>query len=201
MTADPKTIALYDAKAQDYATRFDSGGKPGAHLARFIAALPKGGRALDLGCGPGGSAGHMVQAGLIVDAVDASAEMVRMVRDTHGIDARHATFDDLDAVATYDGVWANFSLLHAPRDALPRHLAAIAHSLKPGGHVHIGMKTGTGMARDHMERRYTFVTEDELAGLLDAAGLQVIATDRGQEVGLAGTNDHWVVMMARLRDA
>lgn len=200
MTADTKTIALYDGKAQDYATRFDSGDKPGKFLVRFMAALPEGGSVLDLGCGPGGAAGHMNRARFAVDAVDASSEMVRLTQEIHGIEARIATFDDLDAVDAYDGVWANFSLLHAPRDALPRHMAAIAHSLRAGGHFHIGMKTGTGMHRDHMERRYTYVEEDELIGLIADAGMEVVATDRGHEVGLAGTDDHWVVMLARRTD-
>lgn len=194
---DEKTIRLYDAKARDYATRFDGGTKPGAHLARFIAALPDGGHVLDLGCGPGGSAGHMQRAGLRVDAIDASREMVKMARDTQGVNARHATFDDLDAVAAYDGVWANFSLLHAAREDLPRHLDAIARSLRSGGTFHIGMKTGTGMSRDHLDRRYTFVEEAELATLLEGAGFDILHRDRGHEVGLAGTDDWWIVMMAR----
>lgn len=197
---DARTISVYDAKASDYATRFDNGGKPGKHLARFIAALPSGARVLDLGCGPGGSSALMAKAGLVVDAIDASEEMVRLAGVYDGVTAQQATFDDLDAVATYAGVWANFSLLHAARQDLPRYLAAIATSLTQDGIFHIGMKTGTGTKRDHMERRYTFVEEDELADLLDQAGFDVVAKDTGHEVGLAGTDDWWIVLMAQKRD-
>ena len=201
MNVDEKTIQLYNEKAADYAAKFDSSGKPRSHLVRFMGALPQGGSVLDLGCGPGGASGHMMRAGFDVDAVDASREMVRMAIETQGVAARVATFDDLDADGVYDGVWANFSLLHAPREALPKHLAAIARSLRSGGIFNIGMKTGTGMSRDHLERRYTFVTEDELVGLLDDAGLDVIAKDVGHEVGLAGTDDPWIVIMARVKRA
>ncbi len=201
MSVDAKTLAVYNERAKDYATKFDSRGKPGAHLARFIAALPETGHVLDLGCGPGGSAAHMVQAGLQVDAVDASPEMVRLANNVPGLTARIATFDDLNAVAAYDGIWANFSLLHAPRASLPDHLSAIARALRPEGHFHIGMKTGSGTARDHIKRLYTFVTEDELEALLNAAGLDVIARDRGRDVGLAGTDDPWIVLFAKVRDA
>ena len=195
--SDEKTIAVYDAKAEDYATRFDSGDGPGAHLSRFIAAIADGGFVLDLGCGPGGSAGHMAAAGLSVDALDASGEMVRLANQKTGVTARQATFDDLDAEGIYDGVWANFSLLHAPREQLPDHFAAIATSLKDRGLFHIGMKTGEGTKRDHMDRKYTFVGEAELRQLLEAAGFNILAQDTGHEVGLAGTDDWWIVLMAQ----
>lgn len=199
MSVDPKTLAVYNEKAADYAAKFDNGGKPGKHLARLMAALPDGARVLDLGCGPGGSSALMARAGLVVDALDASIEMVQLAQAHQGVNARHATFDDLDAVAEYAGVWANFSLLHAAREDLPRYLDAIATSLTDDGVFHIGMKTGTGTKRDHMERRYTFVEEAELVELLDDAGFDVVAKDTGHEVGLAGTDDWWIVVMAQKR--
>ena len=195
MTVDPKTLAVYNAKAADYAAVFDSGDAPRPHLTRFMGALPPAGRVLDLGCGPGGASFLMMQAGFDVDAVDASAEMVKFAAQK-GVNAQVATFDDIDAVAAYDGVWANFSLLHAPREKLPLHLAAITQALRVGGVFHIGMKTGEGTKRDHLDRKYTFVTEAELRGLLIDAGFEIVAQNVGHEVGLAGTDDWWIVLMA-----
>ena len=60
------------------------------------------------------------------------------------IDARLARFDELDAVARYDGIWANFSLLHAPRAEMPGNLARISRALRPGGWLHLGLKLGQG---------------------------------------------------------
>ncbi|WP_375279266.1 class I SAM-dependent DNA methyltransferase [Pseudooctadecabacter sp.] len=197
MSADDKTIAVYNAKAQDYATHFNSGGTPGKHLNRFMDAVADGGRVLDLGCGPANASRFMMEAGFDVDALDASREMVRVAAEVNGVNARLGTFDDVTDVMVYDGVWANFSLLHALKDRLPTYLAALATALKPNGIFHIGMKVGDGMARDGLDRRYSYVQRDELAGLLADAGLTVTATDEGHEVGLAGTNDPWVVMMAR----
>ena len=196
MSVDQKTIAVYNEKAADYAARFDTNAKPGAHLRRFIDALLPGGDVLDLGCGTAGASRHMMAAGLNVDAVDASAEMIRVAAEVNGVTARQGTFDDLDAVDAYDGVWANFSLLHAPREKLPLHLAAIVRALRAGGVFHIGMKTGAGTTRDHLERKYTFVSETELRDLLTDAGLEIVAQDVGHEVGLAGTDDWWIVVMA-----
>lgn len=196
LSADEKTIAVYNAKADDYATHFDAGGKPGMQLVRFMTALPANGYVLDLGCGPARSARHMVDAGFNVDAVDASEAMVRVAAEVNNVSVRLGTFDDITQVAIYDGVWANFSLLHAPENRLLHYITAIARALKTDGVFHIGMKVGTGMERDAIDRRYTYVTPDFLDGLLADAGLDVIATDEGREVGLAGTNDPWIVKMA-----
>lgn len=200
MSADEKTIAVYDAKAEEYASHFDPDGKPGAQLTRFINALPERGHVLDLGCGPARSARHMLDAGLIVDAVDASEEMVRVAAEKNNVSVRLGTFDDITQVAAYDGVWANFSLLHAPKDRLPHYINAIAHALRNQGVFHIGMKVGEGMSRDAIDRRYTYVTPTLLDGLLADAGLKVTATEEGHEIGLAGTNDPWVVKMAVKND-
>ena len=107
------------------------------------------------------------------------------------------TFDDIDAEAAYDGVWANFSLLHAPRADLPRHLAALHRALRPDGLLHIGMKIGTGEGRDRLGRLYTYVTVDELRALVEEAGFDVLTTDEGDERGLAGTVDPYVTLCAR----
>ncbi len=193
---DPKTIATYDAKAADY-VKLTATDAPDAALQAFIDLIPAGGRVLDLGCGPATASVHMRNAGLLPDPVDASGGMVALANETHDIGARQGTFDDIDAVATYDGVWANFSLLHAPRPELPRHLASIHMALVPGGVFHIGMKTGTGSDRDRIARLYTYVTVAELDGLLTDAGFTVIATREGAERGMAGTIDPFVIMQAR----
>ncbi len=195
MTADARTIAVYDAKAADYAKRFDAT-RPDPHLRRFISVLPKGARVLDLGCGPAQASAFMREAGLDPDPIDASPAMVALANDRHDIGARIATFDDIDSVAEYDAVWANFSLLHAARADLPRHLAALHLALRPGGHLHIAMKTGRGEARDGIDRLYTFVTVSELCDLLADTGFIVTQTQEGVETGLAGTEDPYVIVSA-----
>ena len=132
MSVDPETLAVYQARADDYANMVATG-KPGRFLRQFIDHLPPHARVLDLGCGPGDASKAMLDAGLDVDPVDASPAMVAIARDRRGLPARLGTFDDLTQTAAYHGVWANFSLLHAPRAALPGHLAAIHRALRSPG--------------------------------------------------------------------
>ncbi len=190
---DKKTIAFYNNAADRYA-EFTHTGEADAHLQAFMALLPAGGQVLDLGCGPAKASALMRDAGFVPDPVDAATGMITLANEAYDIGARLLTFDQIDMVAAYDGVWANFSLLHAPRDALPGHLAAIATALRSKGILHIGMKTGEGELRDKIDRKYTFVTVPELQGLLETAGFAVIGVEEGREMGCAGTVDPFVVM-------
>ncbi|SMX39822.1 class I SAM-dependent DNA methyltransferase [Octadecabacter ascidiaceicola] len=193
---DPKTIAFYDNSASQYDSCLDSGAANTA-LTDFLALLPSGADVLDLGCGPARASVQMRTLGFRPDPVDASQGMIDLANENHDIGARLLSFAELDMVGAYDGVWANFSLLHAPRPDLPRHFTSIATALRDGGVFHVAMKTGTGETRDRIERFYSFVTVEELQSLLRDAGFEVIAIQEGKEVGMAGTNDPFVTMRAR----
>lgn len=192
---DSKTIATYDAKAAEYVALMNSD-TPDESLQAFIDLIPLGGRVLDLGCGPGMASAHMRKTGLEPDPVDASEGMIKIARDTFGLNARLGTFDDITGADIYDGIWANFSLLHAPREDLPRHLDALAQALKPQGVFHIGMKTGAGSSRDAIARLYTYVSADELTQLLSDAGLRITFQKEGMDKGLAGTLDPFIIIRA-----
>ncbi len=195
MSIDPKTLAVYGAQAQKYAD-LTGNLEDDRHLAAFIVAMPEGARVLDLGCGPGIAAGQMADHGLKVDAIDAVPEMVAMAALHPGVTARQGTFDDITVTDLYDGIWANFSLLHAPRADMPRHLAALKCALRPGGLFHIGVKTGAGEARDSLGRLYTYYAENELLDLMLATGLAPQNSWTGRDVGLSGQADDWVVIHA-----
>lgn len=194
---DRETLDVYDARASDYADLVGEDAAPDTQLQSFLDGLPDAGDVLDLGCGPGRAAELIASHGHRVTATDASAGMIDLASQRVGVTARQETFDDLTGTGIYDGVWANFSLLHADRADLPRYLAAIGEALRPGGLFHIGMKTGTDTERDTLGRRYTFVTHDELNGLLSTAGLTPFVHWTGVDKGFAGTNDPWLVVQAR----
>lgn len=196
---DAKTIAFYDAAAERYANMTGTDA-PSDQLLAFMALLPPQAHVLDLGCGPARASVYMRNAGFVPDPVDASQGMIDLANETHQIGARMLTFDDVAMADTYDGIWANFSLLHAPRADLPRILAALATALHRDGILHVALKTGTGEARDDIDRLYTYLTVTELHDLLTTAGFAVIATIEGREVGCAGTDDPFVAMRARKND-
>lgn len=200
MSADRDTLALYNARAADYAEIVKSD-TPGALLRGFIDALPPRATVLDLGCGPGTDARHMAEAGLCVTAMDAAVGMVAMAAVIPGVAVIVQDFDGFTQTAaphSFDGIWANFSLLHAPRDRMEAILSAIARALRPGGILHIAVKTGDGSARDSLGRLYTYYTPDDLTARLVRAGLHVTHRRDGRETGFDGMPAAWVALRARL---
>jgi len=192
---DKKTIDVYNAKAPDY-IKLTATSAPDEDLLAFMAEVTPGGKILDLGCGPATASAHMRAEGFTPVPIDASQGMVDLANETYDIGARLGTFDDVIEVAEYDGTWANFSLLHAPEADLPRYIKALATSLKPGGIFHIGMKTGSGEARDTIDRLYTYVTVENLHAMIKDAGLTLTSTREGEDTGLSGSVDAFVICRA-----
>jgi 2-polyprenyl-3-methyl-5-hydroxy-6-metoxy-1,4-benzoquinol methylase len=194
--SDPETLKVYAEKAQHYSDLMtESAGKDPLQI-RFIAAVANGGHVLDLGCGPGHFAHVMAQAGLHVTASDAVPEMVALIPKHPLITPVQSTFDDIAGTDIYDGIWANFSLLHAPRDDMPRHLKALHTALKPGGLFHIALKTGDNTKRDSLGRQYTYYTQNTLTDVVTAAGFTVDTCTKGRDVGLDGMPADWIALHA-----
>lgn len=196
--SDPETLAVYAAKAAEYAkmTKKDA---TSPSVTRFICELPKGARVLDLGCGPGISAGTMATAGMQVDAWDPVMEMVAMAADHAGVTARRATYADLTETHVYDGIFSNFSMLHTSLSDWPAHFKAIARALRPGGLLHFGTKLGTGEKRDGIGRLYAYMTQESLMALLGQTGFDVDYIRTGEDTGLDGKVAPFIVLQARTR--
>ncbi len=195
MSHDNETLSVYDARAVEYAN-MDVGAEQKTVLTSFIDAMPANTRVLDFGCGPGHAAAAMQNAGLQADAFDASPEMVKLAAQHSGVNAQLKTFDELNAENTYNGIWASFSLLHAPKSSFPTHLRAIHRALVPGGLLALGMKLGQGEERDNIGRFYAYYSQSELENLLIDAGFTPADFSFGESIGLAGNSDPYIAINA-----
>nr|WP_255553479.1 class I SAM-dependent methyltransferase [Maritimibacter sp. DP1N21-5] len=162
-------------------------GPPSPALAAFMALLPEGAQVLDFGCGHGIATAQMSWAGFRVTGLDASRGLLSVARRL-APDAAflEASFDDLRATATYNGIWANFALVHAPRATLPAHIARLHTALKPNGVLHLSMILGSGEERDSLQRAYTYVTEAELTALL--GDFDILASETDVKSGALGNH-------------
>jgi len=193
--SDPQTLAVYADRAEDYAAIREERAQRDA-IAGFLARLAPQARILDLGCGPGLHAAQMQAQGFHVTAMDPCEAFVDAAK-ARGITAILGGAADLTADASYDAVWASFSLLHLPKAEMPDALSAVARALVPEGWFYLGLKMGEGEARDAIGRYYSYYTEAELIALLAAAGFGVVACQTGETKGLAGTKDPFILLTAR----
>ena len=196
MSSDTQTLAVYSDRAADYADLVVDA-EQNKMLTKFMGAMPKGAQVLDLGCGPGQAAAAMQRAGLQADAWDATAKMVQLARQHQGVDSQLKSFDDLDADHQYHGIWASFSLLHAPKSSFPAHLKAIHRALAPGGLLVLAMKLGQGEIRDRIGRFYAYYSQSELENHLSQAGFTPGDHVLGESKGLSGDVAPFIVISAR----
>jgi SAM-dependent methyltransferase len=190
---DHKTISAYDLQVDSYVDIINQ--QPIDNiLLNFIARFEPGDYVLDLGCGPAICSATMREHGLRVDPTDASKEMIKLANTTFNIGARLAVFKDIDTSNTYDGIWANFSLLHATPEDFSNILKTLHQALKPKGILHLGMKIGQGSIRDKFDRYYSYYSKDELFGHLGKAGFVVENVELGEALGLAGNTEPWIAL-------
>ena len=133
---------------------------------RFLQYLEPGARILDFGCGSGRDTKYFRNRGFQVEAVDGSAEFVRIASEYTGINVRRMLFQDLDEVECYDGIWACSSILHLPCAELEVVLGKMARALRRRGIVYTSFKYGTEEG-ERSGRYFTKMTEEKMAGLLE----------------------------------
>lgn len=146
----------------------------------FIDCLPPGARILDAGCGSGRDVKAFSEMGFIVEAFDASAELVALARQLSGKAVMQMRFQDVDAVEKYDGIWCCASLLHVSEAELPGVMTKLAIALKPGGVGYLSFKHGRG-EREKDGRRFTDMDVAGLQKLVDGVntlGGDILATNK-----------------------
>ena len=193
---DEATLAWYEREAPSYTASGTQG--QSRHLDGFLARLAPGAQILELGCGGGRDAAYMLEKGFVVDATDGTAAMVRKARERHDVDARQMRFDELDAVAAYDAVWAHASLLHLPRAALPPALGAIRKALRPAGlhfaNYKLGDEAHPNEGRDMLGRWTNLPSPEWLEETYHQAGFAILACERYRGGGADGTQRDWLAL-------
>ena len=194
---DKETIKYYEMSAQSYLEKVCNI-NPDSDLLSFIKSIKAEGLILDLGCGPGNSSAMMQAAGLNVHASDGSQEMVKLANEIFNVQAVKADFNELSDINLYDGVWANFSLLHTPRSEMLQNLIRIHKALKKKGYLHLGLKIGHGEKRDSLGRKYTYYQPEEINSLLISAGFTINTQrlDMDGTVSMTGAIEPFMIVTA-----
>jgi len=130
-----KTLEHYNARAADFweGTRGHDVTQNIEALLRSIRGLPPF-RILDLGCGPGRDLAAFRDLGHHAIGLEGSPQFATMAREHSGCEVWLQDFLSLALPPRhFDGIFANASLFHVPRQELPRVLGELHAALKPGG--------------------------------------------------------------------
>jgi SAM-dependent methyltransferase len=89
---------------------------------------------LDFGCGPGRDLAALRALGHVPIGLEGSHSFAAMARDHSGCEVWEQNFLALALpAARFDGIFANASLFHVPRQELPRVLGELRAALRPEG--------------------------------------------------------------------
>lgn len=158
------TIDYYNKNAKEYSSS-TIGVDFSATQNRFLNYLPLHAKILDFGCGAGRDTKAFLEKGFDVDAVDGSEELCKIASLYTGITVRQMFFQQLDAVAKYDGIWACASILHLPNDELVSVMKKMSVALKPTGIIYTSFKYGTFSSKRN-DRFFSDFTEQTFTGFL-----------------------------------
>ncbi len=102
-----------------------------------LAAVPPGGRVLDLGTGTGNLAGRFLERGVEVTGVDLSREMLQRAKAKYPtLETVEGHFEDLSRVqGLYDAIVSSYALHHIPDERKARVIRHLQRFLKPGGRI------------------------------------------------------------------
>ncbi len=130
---------------------------------------------LDLGCGPGRDLAYFSGLGHEAVGIEGAPEMARMARDMTRCEVLQQNFLALDLPqARFDGVFANASLFHVPKSALPRVLKELRAALKPRGVLFASNPRGENVEVMQGERFCCFLDYETWRDFVTEAGFDEI---------------------------
>lgn len=137
---------LYSSVATKYVDTFMNDLTDAPWLDRFMELLPRFGKILDAGCGPGNFSRYLANRGFQVTGIDISRGMIREAKKLVP-DVRFAVMDMCNLpyhANTFDGILAAYSFLHIPKNLAEPTLLGFRRILVPRGILCLMVKEGRG---------------------------------------------------------
>lgn len=167
-----RTLGHYEARAEAFweGTRHHDVEQNIEALLRHIQTPPPF-TLLDFGCGPGRDLKAFSQRGHRAVGLEGAPALAEMARAYTGCEVWRQDFLQLALPAGhFDGVFANASLFHVPRQELPCVLRQLHATLKPGGVLFSSNPRGNNQESINGERYGAYYDLDTWCDYLTTAG-------------------------------
>ena len=174
------TIRSYDEIADKYVALYPY---PSERINRFAKLIPKNGKILDAGCGPGFDTQYLAKRGFDLTGIDLSPKMIELAKKR----VPQATYLNTDIRSldfqpeTFDGILAVYSLCYVPKTNIAKVLKDFHNFLKPNGFFYFAFQEGESRETIHPESLkpgnnlfLNIMSHAEVKNLLKTTGFKTI---------------------------
>ncbi|PIN75752.1 hypothetical protein COV18_02805 [Candidatus Woesearchaeota archaeon CG10_big_fil_rev_8_21_14_0_10_37_12] len=181
----------YKIIASAYAKTVKSENFDNEFIERFLRNFNREKKILDVGCGSGNVTNDLVSKHrLNVVAIDISPAMIKLAKKRFPkLDVRKMDLRDLKfSSGCFDGIFANYSLIHISEDDVLDALKGFYHVLKKNGLLYLSLQEPTSVKQKdglypvaYNKKVKMFInlfSEKEIVTYLKKAGFKILWTDR-----------------------
>lgn len=189
MSADERTIEVYDEKAPEYARRYGGVELPLWH--RVMNYLKPGATVLDLGCGTGRDVAFLQKKGFDAYGVDASVGMIEAAKEAHPnlgnrFSVSSLPFSEENKPARkFAAVSLVAVLMHVPDEDLFSVFRQVRSLLAPEGVLVLSASQKRqnldDASRDPTERLFRERPSEEYQRMLDGLGFQLLEVQEDED--------------------
>ncbi len=171
----------------------------------FISLLQQGDTVLDVGCGGGTKSKYLLEHGLRVTGIDFSEKLLEIARKENkdGEFILMDMYDVKDLHTTFNGIFAQASLLHIPKKDFTTIVSLLVSQLQQDGLLYIAVKISSGKNTQEeikeenkyghtYTRFFSYYSMDELIDAYKKSGLEVVYTSSNQT-----GNKEWLQIIGR----
>jgi SAM-dependent methyltransferase len=189
-------ISNSDLTIQTYRENFDkyvarTGTEPRGEfkelLDSFSSYLPEIGSIFEIGSASGRDARYLASSNFKVTCSDVIPQALQQLSEQGFETAEYDFRDDPkpEWIGSFDGVFANACLLHAPQDVFENALKNVTLMLKSCGVFAFSLKTGEGeeITTEKMDapRYFNYHSEPEIRGILAGLTFEILSLSHAEE--------------------
>ena len=180
-----KNFNYYKENAKEYCEKTFVKGNLNT-LLYFCSFVPNNSKILDIGCGSGRDSLFFKKLNYEVEAIDYVPEICEIASRNTNINVRRMNILNDNLNDTYQGIWANASLVHLSKDELKIVLNKIHKALDRNGYFYCSLKI---KAMNDKSRDFLEISTKEMEDLLKENKFEIIEVWESSDC--FGRNNIW----------